>query len=272
MNTVKIKFINIDDQKSDLIIALLSDMPVQGFDYEQLYLQAYFLEKDFNEEEIKSLLKNLNVEFSKEIIVAKNWNEEWEKNFEPIIINDEIAIKAPFHDKINGVKHIINIMPKMSFGTGHHATTQLMLQMMSSMQFESKTVFDFGCGTGVLSIYAEMKNASSILGIDNDEWSVENAIENCKMNACQRIEISNQTIDSIDEKFDIILANIQLNILIQYKEKLKKLLTPNGIIILSGVLVSDIVQLISSFESSGYHLIDKLQQKEWVAVKMNLTD
>ncbi|HMN32965.1 MAG TPA: 50S ribosomal protein L11 methyltransferase [Chitinophagaceae bacterium] len=268
MNTIKIKFINIDEQKSDLIIALLSDMPVQGFDYEELHLQAYFLENDFHEEQIQARLKELEVEFSKEIIATKNWNEEWENNFNPIFINDEIAIKAPFHDKINGVKHVINIMPKMSFGTGHHATTQLMLQMMSSMKFENKSVFDFGCGTGVLSIYAEIKNATSVLGIDNDEWSVENAIENYKMNDCHKIEISNQSIETIDKKFDIILANIQLNILVQYKEKLKELLSPSGIILLSGVLVSDEAQLRQAFEASQFQLIERAQIKEWIALKM----
>ncbi len=268
MNTIKIKFINIDEQKSDLIIALLSDMPVQGFDYEQLHLQAYFLEDDFHEEQIQAVLQDFDVEFSTEIIATKNWNEEWEKNFDPIFINDEIAIKAPFHDEINEVKHVINIMPKMSFGTGHHATTQLMLQMMSRMEFDNKTVFDFGCGTGVLSIFAEIKNAISVFGIDNDEWSVENAIENYKMNDCHRIEISNQAIESIDKKFDIILANIQLNILVQYKEKLKTLLTPNGIILLSGVLVSDEAQLRSAFEASQFQFIERTQIKEWIALKM----
>lgn len=271
VNTIKLKFNETDEQKSDLILALLSNLDTTGFDYDGAYLQAYFLEEKFDEEHLNFLLQDFNITYSKEKIQPTNWNETWEQNFEPIIIQNRVAIKAPFHQPIDGIQYAINIMPKMSFGTGHHATTRLMIEYMCETDFENKKIFDFGCGTGVLAIFAEMKNAAKIVAIDNDDWSVANALENCLDNHCTHIEISKKDIETINDTFDVILANIQLNILIQYKEKLKKLLAPSGVLLMSGLLVSDKTQIIQAFQEIGFHLISIKQEKEWIAIKMNLT-
>jgi ribosomal protein L11 methyltransferase len=180
-------------------------------------------------------------------------------------------VRAHFHPPFQHIQYDIEITPKMSFGTGHHATTQLMLQYMCETDFEKKTVFDFGSGTGVLAIFASMKGAESVVAIDNDAWSVLNAIENCERNNCTNIRVSADEIDVISGTFDIILANINLNILIQYKGQIKHLLKPNGKLFLSGLLTSDKTNILSHYQEMGFELLSAKQQKEWIALEMTLT-
>ncbi len=271
MNTIKLIFEGLDEEKADRVAALLCNENVQGFESENQYFYAYFAEEDFDENLVSELLSTYGFSYQQELIAPQNWNEVWEKNFEPILVNDEVGVRAHFHPPFEGILYDIEITPKMSFGTGHHATTQLMLQYGCELDFEGKTVFDFGCGTGVLAIFASMKNAERVIGIDNDEWSAENAIENCERNHCTNISISKDDIESIVDQFDIILANINFNILVQYKEQLKKLLKPDAKLIVSGLLTSDKEAILRHYQDIGFTLQSAKQQKEWIALALTLT-
>lgn len=271
MHTIKLIFENIDEAKSDIIAALLSNETVEGFEYEYPHFFAYFSEKNFDEIAILEILTPYGFVFRKERLAPQNWNELWEKSFEPILVNDIVGVRAHFHPPFQHIPYDIEITPKMSFGTGHHATTQLMLQFMCDTNFENKTVFDFGSGTGVLAIFASLKGAESVVAIDNDAWSVINAIENCDRNNCKNITVSADEIEAIGGKFDIILANINLNILIQYKAQIKQLMKPNGKLFLSGLLTSDKTNILSHYQEVGFELMTAKQQKEWIALEMTLT-
>jgi ribosomal protein L11 methyltransferase len=271
MHTIKLIFENIDEAKSDIIAALLSNEEVEGFEYEYPHFFAFFTEEKFDENAVREILDPYHFEYRKERLAPQNWNEIWEKSFEPILVNDFVGVRAHFHPPFQHIQYDIEITPKMSFGTGHHATTQLMLQYMCETDFEKKTVFDFGSGTGVLAIFASMKGAESVVAIDNDAWSVLNAIENCERNNCTNIRVSADEIDVISGTFDIILANINLNILIQYKGQIKHLLKPNGKLFLSGLLTSDKTNILSHYQEMGFELLSAKQQKEWIALEMTLT-
>lgn len=270
MNTIKLSFEDLGAEKTDVIAAMLTTANAQGFEHGENTLYAFFAEDDFDAERVAEILRPFEVQYKTEVIAPQNWNELWEQNFEPVIVYNEVGVRAHFHPPFNNVRYDIEITPKMSFGTGHHATTQLMLQYMCETEFTDKTVFDFGCGTGVLAIFASMKNAQSVMGTDNDEWSVTNAIENCARNHRTNIEISGEDIDSIDQKFDIILANINLNILIQYKMQLKDLLLPTGKLFLSGLMTSDRNNIIDQYQSAGFEVVSQKQQKEWIALELRL--
>jgi ribosomal protein L11 methyltransferase len=148
-------------------------------------LLAYFNEEDFPSYDVQSLLNGYN--FQSNTIPEQNWNEEWEQNFQPVVVDDFCAVRAHFHAPISTVKHEIIITPKMSFGTGHHATTYMMMQQMQNIDFNNKSVFDFGTGTGILAILAEKCGAKEIIAIDNDEWSYKNAEENLEMNSVKKL-------------------------------------------------------------------------------------
>jgi ribosomal protein L11 methyltransferase len=271
MNTIKLKFEQLNEEQSDLVAALLSNENIEGFEHVENDFFAYFTEINFDKKIVDDLLAPFQFKYTQELIAPQNWNESWEKNFEPIRLNEQVGVRAHFHPPFNNVKYDIEITPKMSFGTGHHATTQLMLAYGCETDFTNKTVFDFGCGTGVLAIFASLKQAKYVVGIDDDPWSVENALENCARNHCNHITISIDDIETFHEPFDIILANINLNILIQYKNHLKKLLNPQGGLFLSGLMTSDKEQILAQYADIGFTLVSQKQQKEWIALELNLT-
>ncbi len=196
-----------------------------------------------------------------------NWNEEWEKNFDPIEVADKVLIRAEFHESKPGMHEIV-IQPKMSFGTGHHPTTHLMIQQMLSMDFEGKSVLDMGCGTSVLAIFAKQKGAKHVAAIDIDEWSVENSIENAQRNSVE-LEISQGTAENLGkETFDIILANINRNILISDIPTYSSVLNPKGLLLLSGLCFFDVSDILEVCEVSGLTLLEKEQREEWMTLRL----
>lgn len=268
MNFIKWSFAEVDNDVQELLIAQLAEFPFLGFEQKENYLLAYANEHEINSEEVKHLVENYKTTI--EIIPDVNWNEKWEREFEPIIMDREVAIRAHFHEPILTVKHEIVITPKMSFGTGHHATTQGMLAQMGFMEWSGRKVFDYGTGTGVLAIYAEKLGAASVIANDIDPWSEENAKENVERNACKNIDVRLGGLEVIPEiDFDCILANINLNVLRESMpilfQKLKK--NRNGMI-LSGILVEnedDIKDIINSF-SVDYEIVNR---NNWLTVKIH---
>lgn len=182
-----------------------------------------------------------------------------------MIVDDLVAVRAFFHPPVLSVKHQIIITPKMSFGTGHHATTYLMLKQMAGINFKNKTVLDFGTGTGVLAIYAAKLGAKKIIAIDNDDWSIENAKENIITNESDIEIIKNNSAD-IAETFDIILANINLNVIVDNINFLKTISNPNAQFIVSGILRSDQQNLISEFEKQHIKPVNILEKEGWVCI------
>ncbi len=251
---------------------LMAELIEQGFDSFTenpdgilAYIQAELL----NEEELKNqwLLNHddVKISYTYKEMPNINWNEEWEKNFQPINVEDKVLIRAEFHES-QGLEEEIIIQPKMSFGTGHHATTYLMIQQMMDMDFQGKKVLDRGCGTSVLAIYDEKKGASDVLGIDIDEWAVENSRENAERNNTpMHVELG--TADNLgQEKFEIILANINRNILISDIPRYVEVLEPGGSLLLSGLCFFDVDDILQVCEEQNLQLQKKLQREEWVSL------
>lgn len=266
MNYIKLVFANLTEDQKDILSAILNDESIYGMEQTETETLVYFAESDFNESDVNELLAPFSFIYTKEIIPHENWNATWESNFEPITIGNEVGLRAHFHPKFDNVKYDIEITPKMSFGTGHHETTQMMMEYLIETDCTNKSVFDFGCGTGVLAIFAKLKGASKVIGIDNDAWSVENAIENCQKNNCTDIQISIDDISTFNEKFDVIEANINLNILLLYMKNLQDLLTPNGDLFLSGILIDDIKTIENALIPLNMYVVSSKQKKTWASL------
>lgn len=269
MNYVKLSFETSKTEDAELIMALLSDFEVQGFEQQEKELFAYFKEDQYEEAEIEACLAAFQIKYTKSLVPHENWNANWESNFEPVQVGNEIGIRAHFHPAFKNCKYEIVITPKMSFGTGHHETTQMMLEFGVETNFNGKSVFDFGTGTGVLAIFAALKGASKILAIDNDPWSIENAIENCKQNNCTQVEVSLEDIGNIHRTFDIILANINLNVLQESLPIMKKMLALQGQIYLSGILETDQPNMEKCISSIGLSLVSSKRKGNWLALHIN---
>ena len=181
---IQLEFQNISLEQSDLLIAQLSEIGFNGFEEEENNLKAFVPIYDFVEAAVNEIAASHHLSFYKSTIEETNWNAVWESNFQPVIVDNFVGIRADFHEPIMGVEHEIVITPKMSFGTGHHATTFMMIQQMREIDFTGKSVFDFGTGTGILAILAEKLGADKVFAVDYDEWSIENAKENLEKNNC----------------------------------------------------------------------------------------
>lgn len=232
---------------------------------------AYIQKKDWSDsilDDIRILRsEEFEISFSFKEIEQTNWNIEWEKNFEPIVVDDTCTVRAPFH-KVPQAKYDIIIEPKMSFGTGHHETTYMMIQHILKNEFKNKSVLDMGCGTGVLAILAEKRGAEITHAIDIDNWCYQNSLENVKRNECRHILVFKGDSSLLEgKKYDIILANINRNILLQDIAIYVKALNKKGILILSGFYNSDVPILEKECRKYMLKLEEKLERNNWVSLK-----
>ena len=254
---------------NEILMAELIEIGFDSFTEEHDGILAYIQTELFKEEELKEvhLLQNpdIKISYTFKEMPNINWNEEWEKNFSPINIEDQVSIRAEFHENQN-LPHEIIIQPKMSFGTGHHATTYLMIQQMLDMNLENKMVLDMGCGTSVLAIFAKQQGAGKTVAIDIDEWSVENSVENAARNKV-KLEISQGTAENLgSENFDIILANINRNILISDIPTYVSVLNNGGQLLLSGLCFFDVDDILEVCNEQKLTLKKKIQREEWVSL------
>ena len=254
---------------NDILMAELIEIGFDSFTEEHEGILAYIQKEIFNEDLLQKihLLQNpeIKISYTYQEMPNINWNEEWEKNFSPINIEDQVSIRAEFHPDQN-LPHEIIIQPKMSFGTGHHATTYLMIQQMLELDFRNKTVLDMGCGTSVLAIFAKQKGAGKTVAIDIDEWSVENSKENAERNKVD-LQISQGTAKNLGkENFDIILANINRNILISDIPTYVSILNEGGILLLSGLCFFDVDDILEVCTKEKLILKNKQQREEWVSL------
>lgn len=269
MNYSVYEFFTADEVERDWLISILNDYGFEGYEETDNSLKAYVPSDKVNSAQIQRILQENDfnrIEFSSEAIADRNWNEEWEKNFEPVIIAEKIAIRAPFHAPMNLLYELI-IEPKMSFGTGHHATTASVLEFMLSEEFVNKSVLDFGSGTGVLAILAEKLKASKIIAVDNDGWAYNNCVENIERNGCVKI-------DAVLEKdeykpptdFDVILANINRNVILSQIDKWRTWLAKDGILIVSGILLQDEANVVKAASEQNLSVKNKLSRNGWLAI------
>lgn len=266
-NYIQLEFKNISIELSDILIAQLSSIGFEGFEEGDNFLKAFIPSTDFDEVLIKEIANKNKISFNQSVIEETNWNAVWESNFEPVIVDEFVAIRADFHQPITGVEHEIVITPKMSFGTGHHATTFMMIQQMKEIDFNNKTVFDFGTGTGVLAILAEKLNAKNIVAVDNDDWSIENTAENIKRNNCKNIDLLKAANAGKGKHFDIILANINKNVILDNMSNLTQQLNHKGILLLSGLLIKDEIDILSAISKYNFQLDKKMTRNNWIALR-----
>ncbi|GAB3019577.1 50S ribosomal protein L11 methyltransferase [Niabella terrae] len=262
---IQISFQDIDSDQAALLIARL-EAAAEGFEETERGLQVYFRESNFETPETSQLLSNLQLPFRESKLPEQNWNQLWESNFEPVTVDDFAGIRAHFHPPLPGVQHEIIITPKMSFGTGHHATTFLMMQAMRRLDFKGKAVLDFGTGTGVLAILAHQLGAVEVLANDIDNWSIENARENFAVNQATAIRLFQADHCRTGQSFDIILANINRNVLLDNISDLAAQLYPGGKLLLSGLLESDQQRLIEAAETAGLILKEKAKKENWICL------
>ena len=202
--------------------------------------------------------------FSYSQVVNRNWNEEWEKHYEPIYVDDRVFVRSPFHEANTSVSYEIIIQPRMSFGTGHHETTQLMMEMMLTDNIEGKSVLDMGTGTGVLAFLASRMGASEVIGIDNDENSVENARDNLKYNDVEHVSFLQGSAESIPSRnFDVVLSNITKNINVALLPHLVKHVSNRGKIILAGFLNFDLEEVNQLVTNFGFALERNISKGDW---------
>ncbi|APU11005.1 ribosomal protein L11 methyltransferase [Cellulophaga lytica] len=256
---------------SDILIAQLGEVGFDSFVENEEGVQAYILKDLWTEEKVKNVQilsnENFDISFNFKEIEQQNWNAEWEKNFEKIVVDDVCTVRAPFHEKPN-TKFDIVIEPKMSFGTGHHETTHMMLQHILEHDFTGKSVLDMGSGTGVLAILAAMKNAGSVDAIDIDNWCYLNALENKERNNCSQINVFEGDVSLLkDQKYNIIIANINRNILLADIPAYAKCLIKDGILFLSGFYKEDIPVITEKCNEVGLKFEKNLEKNNWVAVK-----
>lgn len=259
---------------SEILIAELNEIAFESYDETSEGVNAYILEKFFDIEKVKTLqvnnIPNSKIEYEWEVIKTQNWNAVWESNFDPIIIDNKCVIRAPFHTNTPKCEYEIIIEPKMSFGTGHHETTFLMLKTILEIDFTNKTVLDMGCGTGVLAILAKLKGATNITAIDIDEWAYTNTIENINKNNCSDIKVFQGDANLLtNQKFDIIIANINRNILLDDIKHYSKVLQSGGTLLLSGIYDKDLPMIKEETEANNLEYVSFIEKNSWIAARFN---
>lgn len=256
---------------TEILIAELGEVGFESFVENDEGVIAYIQQTDWNEHILDAIyILNTNefsISYEMEVIAQTNWNSEWEKNFNPIQVDDLVSIRAPFHNNPN-LKYDIVIEPKMSFGTGHHETTHMMIQHLLNLDLSDKKVLDMGCGTGILAIFAEMKGANPIDAIDIDNWCYLNSLENVERNNCSKISVYEGDASLLThQKYDVIIANINRNILLNDMHTYMQCLNEEGIILLSGFYKEDVPIIDAEVSKYHYKLDTIIYRNNWVALK-----
>ena len=263
--------VSLPQPATEILIAELGYVGFDSFVENEKGVTAYIQKDKWN----AFILDDINILSSKEFeitfefneIEQTNWNEEWEKNFKPIVVDNQVTVRAPFHDKTT-TKYDLIIEPKMSFGTGHHETTYMMIQHILKNDFKNKSVLDMGCGTGVLAILAEKVGANELDAIDIDNWCYVNSLENVERNDCEKVSVYEGDVNLLDgNNYDIIIANINRNILLADIPRYTRCLNKNGTLFLSGFYKEDIQMIESKCNEDMLKLEEIIERGQWVSLK-----
>ena len=256
----------------EILYALMAQIGFEGFVEGDDDIQAYIDEESYVAEELNQLIDelaavNIKVQYRFHRAEDQNWNEEWEKKFDPVIIDEGVLIRAPFHDSSGDLECTLVIEPKMSFGTGHHHTTKLMIREMGNHLLEGKRILDMGCGTGVLGIYACKKGAARVLGVDNDQWAYENSLENVKRNGATAMDVRLGDVGVLYmEKFHMILANITRNTLVRDMAVYTEHLLDQGLLVISGILAEDVQYVLNEAYRCGLKHLSTGEESNWISL------
>lgn len=255
----------------EILIAELGLAGFESFVETEAGLNAFIQKKDYHDHILDDVMilksSEFDIHYTTETIAQVNWNEAWETSFEPIVVDDQCTVRAPFHEQPSTTYDII-IEPKMSFGTGHHETTHMMIRQMLKLDLEGKTVLDMGCGTGVLAILAEKRNAAHVDAIDIDHWCYLNSLENVERNTCKHISVAQGDAGLLSGKnYDVILANINRNVLLEDLAGYIDCLNPDGILVLSGFYEADIPLIQAVCDEFMLKLAEKIVRNDWVSLK-----
>lgn len=258
--------------EKEILYAKMAQIGFEGFVEGENDIQAYIAKESYREELFYQLVDELatlqiKVQYRFHITENQNWNEEWEKKFDPVVIDEEVLIRAPFHDSSDDRPCTLIIEPKMSFGTGHHHTTKLMIREMGKHDLEGKSILDMGCGTGVLGIYACKRGAARVLGVDNDQWAYENALENVDRNEATAMEVRLGDVGTLkQEMFHMILANITRNILVRDLKTYTLHLVEKGLMLLSGILAEDVQYVLNEAYRCGLDHLNTSEESNWISL------
>ncbi len=274
MDTIYIEYIfNVTPKEpgTEILIAELGFAGFESFVESETGVTAYIQKQEWKPDVLEAISilnsEEFVINFTQKEVEQTNWNSEWEKNFDPIQVDGLVSVRAPFHED-KKLKYDIIIEPKMSFGTGHHETTHMMIQHLIHLDLENKSALDMGCGTGILAIFAEMKGANPIDGIDIDNWCYLNSIENAERNNCKHISFYEGDASLLKEqKYDLIIANINRNILLNDMATYTKCLNDRGILLLSGFYKEDIETIDQEVKKYGLELEHTLEKNNWVSLK-----
>ena len=290
---IEIAFDFSNQEQYELLVAELVELGFEGFNEEELeegrndgvalsnglgigagHCKTFMLkdiyEADQVQNELDIIFNKYHLTYSKSVIKEENWNAIWESNFDPVRVGDFVGIRAHFHPDFEpAVTHDIKITPKMSFGTGHHPTTFSVMQLMQRLDFKDKTVYDFGTGTGILGILAEKLGAKQVLAVDNDDWCIENALENIQNNASKVITIEKVASALQKDQYDIVLANVNRHIIEANMDELTQIGKPGGILVLSGLLIEDQSDMIELARSKAWIFQEAQPLDGWVSLLFN---
>jgi ribosomal protein L11 methyltransferase len=256
----------------DLLSAYLWELGFEGIEEGDGMLKAYGLPEQIQAADVRALLADHGLKATLQNLPPQNWNAQWEASFEPVQVDSFCRIRAAFHSPESGYQYELCITPKMSFGTGHHATTRMMIRAMQDCTLPEKAVLDFGSGTGVLAILAEQMGATRILAIENDEGAVENMEENKAANACTRMESRTGSLEqAAGETFDLVLANINRNILIQYASGMAAATRIGGTLLISGILIEDVPMMREVLQQQGFGSEQTWNEGNWACMRFKKT-
>ena len=267
------KFKNIEDYQQDLLISYLADLGFDTFEDSENGFTAFVMKDNFSEQALKDLLAHYTDDFATnytlEDVADENWNAEWEKNFNPLIIDDVCYVRATFHEPQPSYPYEIVIDPKMSFGTGHHQTTSMMMQYILAADLKDKTVLDMGCGTAILAILAAKLGAKNLVAIDYDNVCYESTIENAALNNISNLKALCGSKEAIpNEEYDVIFANINRNILLDQIHRYAEVLKSGGKIFFSGFYLDpDLGMITAECAKYGIQYLDHKQNGDWVAAQ-----
>ncbi|MBT9394578.1 50S ribosomal protein L11 methyltransferase [Hymenobacter sp. NST-14] len=257
---------------SDILVAELAEIGFDTFEDNDEGFCAYTTQDLFSADSVAEIMSRYQgvgeLEFEHRIITRQNWNAEWEKNFQPLVIADQVSVRAPFHEARPDLAHEIVIMPRMSFGTGHHDTTALMITNQLHLDHRGKRVLDMGCGTGILAVMAVQLGAAYVLAVDVEPWTAENAADNALENNVQdqvEARLGDVTALEGEEPFDLILANINRNVLLEDMGAYARYLKPGGPILFSGFYEDDLPLIRAAAEQAGFRYESHRVQNHWVS-------